>query len=93
MHWDGVTVNVGGGPEFSLSLLETTAICRELTGNRPEVAASSESRPGDVRIYLSDTAQLARHTDWRPRLEPRRVLGDIVTWIGENESAVRAALL
>ena len=31
--WDGATVNVGGGRECSLSLRETTEICRELTGN------------------------------------------------------------
>src|SRR5262249_29047869 len=28
--WAGVTANVGGGRECSLSLLETTALCREL---------------------------------------------------------------
>jgi CDP-paratose 2-epimerase len=31
-HWDGVTVNVGGGRPCSLSLLETTALCAEITG-------------------------------------------------------------
>jgi len=37
--WNGHTVNVGGGRECSLSLLETTEICRRLTGN--EVPRSS----------------------------------------------------
>src|SRR5215207_531665 len=32
-RWDGQVVNVGGGKDHSLSLLETTALCRELTGN------------------------------------------------------------
>jgi CDP-paratose 2-epimerase len=92
-HWNGVTANVGGGAEFSLSLLETTAICRELTGNRPEITSSSEPRPGDVRIYISDCTRLARHTHWRPQREPRVVLEDIFTWVREHERAVRAALL
>jgi CDP-paratose 2-epimerase len=91
-HWDGVTANVGGGAEFSLSLREATAICRELTGNRVDVAASSASRPGDVRIYVSDCARLASHTDWRPQREPRRVLEDIFTWVHGNERALLAAL-
>jgi CDP-paratose 2-epimerase len=91
-HWNGVTANVGGGAEFSLSLRETTAICRDLTGNRIDVAASSETRPGDVRIYVSDCARLARHTDWRPQREPRRVLEDIFTGVGDHERAVLAAL-
>ena len=32
-RWANATLNVGGGPANSLSLVETTAICRELTGN------------------------------------------------------------
>jgi CDP-paratose 2-epimerase len=91
-HWDGVTANVGGGPEFSLSLRETTDLCRELTGNAVEVEPVLDPRPGDVRIYVSDCSRLGRHTDWRPTLGPRRVLEDILAWISENERAVAAAL-
>ena len=91
-HWDGATVNVGGGPDFSLSLAETTELCRELTGNAIEVRGSTESRPGDVRIYVSDCARLRTLTDWRPRRGPREVLENIVSWIADNERAVQAAL-
>jgi CDP-paratose 2-epimerase len=91
-HWDGATVNVGGGREFSLSLVETTEICRELTGNRNGVAATDETRPGDVRIYLSDCTRLHGLTEWRPRREPRRVLEDVFAWIRANERAVKATL-
>jgi CDP-paratose 2-epimerase len=90
--WDGRTVNVGGGREFSLSLRETTELCAEITGNRIDVAQSSESRPGDVRIYLSNCERLQGLTDWRPRREPRRVLEDTFSWVAENERAVKAAL-
>ena len=59
-RWSGVTANVGGGRECSLSLLETTELCRELTGS--EVADRRrvpETRPGDVPVYLSDCSQPA----------------------------------
>jgi CDP-paratose 2-epimerase len=91
-RWDGRTVNVGGGRDFSLSLRETTALCREITGNRMEVGRSTDGRPGDVRIYVSDCTRLRGLTDWQPRREPRRVLEDIFTWVSDNERAVRAAL-
>jgi CDP-paratose 2-epimerase len=91
-HWDGATVNVGGGPDCSLSLLETTEICGELTGNEVGVRASDETRPGDVRIYLSDCARLGGLTDWRPRRGPRRVLEDTLAWVADNERAVCATL-
>jgi CDP-paratose 2-epimerase len=90
--WDGATVNVGGGPERSLSLLETTELCRELTGNVVPVEGLVEQRPGDVPIYLSDCDLLYRRTSWRPSRPAREVLADIVSWIRENEDAVSAAL-
>jgi CDP-paratose 2-epimerase len=90
--WDGGLFNVGGGRECSLSLLETTALCKELTGNELAVASTDETRPGDVRIYLSDCSLLFSKTSWRPRRSPRRVLEDIQGWIEANERAVAATL-
>jgi CDP-paratose 2-epimerase len=91
-RWDGVTANVGGGREVSLSLLETTALCEEITGNRIAVGSTPDTRPGDVPIYLSDCAELHRLTAWRPRRGTQQVLADIHTWIREHEEAVRQAL-
>ena len=75
------TVNVGGGREGSLSLLETTALCRELTGSEVADRPVAETRPGDVRVYLSDCARLFEHTDWRPRRSAARRAADIFGWI------------
>jgi CDP-paratose 2-epimerase len=92
-RWAGVTANVGGGRETSLSLAETTELCRELTGNQLEVKAAGEQRPGDVRVYLSDCSRLFGLTDWRPRRDARAILADTLAWIEANERAVRSALL
>ena len=90
-RWDGVTVNVGGGRECSLSLRETTGLCRELTGREVEVGTGT-SRPGDVPIYLSDTGRLFELTDWRPSRDARAILADILAWVEAHEDAVRVAL-
>jgi CDP-paratose 2-epimerase len=92
-HWSGKAYNVGGGRDGSLSLLETTAICRELTGNDVNITPVSETRAGDVRCYLSDCTALYAHTDWRPRRGPREVLADIHAWLSEHEELVRTALV
>jgi CDP-paratose 2-epimerase len=63
-HWAGAIVNVGGGIETSLSLHETSALCRAL----------------------------GQFTDWQPRSSPGRILGDIYTWIHDNERLVAGAL-
>ena len=74
-HWDGATFNVGGGRDGSLSLLETTALCRELTGRDVEIGSVAETRPGDVRVYLSDCSRAVRaHATGGPRRTPRDVL-------------------
>jgi CDP-paratose 2-epimerase len=90
--WAGATVNVGGGADFSLSLLETTALCRELTGKEIEILPDPEERPGDVRVYISDCAQLFARTSWRPRRGPREVMSEIVDWVRNNERELAATL-
>lgn len=91
-HWRGTVANVGAGHRESLSLRETTAACRELTGHVLEVQGEERGRPGDVPIYISDCAVLHAMTDWRPQRPPARVLSDIFSWIGENERLVVGAL-
>jgi CDP-paratose 2-epimerase len=92
VRWDGATVNVGGGHSCSLSLSETTALCAEITGNRVEVRGVSETRPGDVPIYVSDCGHLRTLTHWRPKHAAPEILADIHAWISANEKAVRRAL-
>ena len=91
-RWSGVTANVGGGREGSLSLLETTELCRELTGNEVPIGAEPQTRPGDVPVYLSDCAHLRSLTSWRPRRTPRDVLADLLDWAAAHEDSLRAAL-
>jgi len=91
-RWSGFVGNVGGGREVSLSLLETTAICRELTGNEIEIGAAGAERPGDVPLYISDCSRLFGSTEWRPRKSPREVLTDILAWVEENFDDVVASL-
>jgi CDP-paratose 2-epimerase len=90
--WDGRTVNVGGGRECSLSLLETTEICRRLTGNDVPIEPVQETRPGDVPVYLSDCARLFSLDEWRPRRVAETVLADIHEWIAADEDRIAQAL-
>jgi CDP-paratose 2-epimerase len=90
--WDGRTVNVGGGRACSLSLRETTEICRRLTGNEVAIEPEPQTRAGDVPIYLSDCARLFGLDEWRPRRSAEQVLADIHEWIAGDEERIAAAL-
>lgn len=91
-HWDGAIVNVGGGRASSLSLLETTELCAEITGHRVEVSSVAETRAGDVPIYIADCRALGALTEWRPRQSSRQLLVDVHAWICAHESDLAKAL-
>jgi CDP-paratose 2-epimerase len=91
-HWDGVVANVGGGRDCSLSLVETTALCRELTGREVAVEAAGVGRPGDIPVYIGDCSRLFTHTDWRPTRSARETLADISAWIADHRAALAETL-
>jgi len=85
-RWDGWLGNVSGGVENSSSLLELTAICREMTGREISIGSSGENRAADVRIYIGDCNELYSRTSWRPRRSLRRVVEDLSGWaVGERQ--------
>ncbi len=92
-HWSGAVVNVGGGLSTSLSLLETSRLCAEITGRELSVGSQQPTRAGDVRVYLSDCGALAGYTDWAPRRSAADVMEDIFAWINDNEQLVSDALV
>lgn len=91
-HWAGVVANVGGGPARSLSLLEATRICRELTGNDVPIEPVPETRYGDVPVYVSDCARLHSLSDWRPSRSAEQALADLHEWARAHEDRLERAL-
>lgn len=86
---NGSTFNVGGGTEVSLSLLETTRLCEELTGRSIPIRHVPENRPGDLKLYITDNRRVASATRWEPRRGPAQTLADIHRWIAANERELR----
>ena len=91
-RWDGAVFNVGGGRGCSLSLLEATEICRELSGNEVPIEPVEETRAGDVPVYLSDCGRLFELDQWRPRRSARQALVDIDAWIAADAERIGRAL-
>lgn len=88
----GSTYNVGGAKEVSLSLLEATKLCEEITGNRIKIGADSKNRPGDISIYLSDNKRVSSQFSWQPKHTAKRILSDIYRWLRQNEKQIKEAL-
>jgi CDP-paratose 2-epimerase len=84
----GSTFNVGGGSDCSLSLLEATDLCRDLTGHNVPILSQAKCSPADVKWYVSDTSRVRAATGWSPDRTPAQVLADINNWLVEAEPQV-----
>ena len=90
---NGRIYNVGGGKDISLSLLETTKICQEITGNKIAIGRESVTRPADMIIYIGDNSRVTSETGWTPAHSTKKILEDIYKWIRDNESTLSKALV
>jgi CDP-paratose 2-epimerase len=89
---NGKTYNVGGGIECSLSLLELTSLCEKYSGNRITINQAKETRPADLRIYITDNTKVTKETGWKPSIMPEQILQEIFTWIKRDEAMLRSIL-
>jgi CDP-paratose 2-epimerase len=85
----GELYNVGGGTEVSLSLRETTDLCREITGRAIPISSVHDNRPADLKLYITDNRRVSAATGWAPRRTSRDVLASIYQWLREAEPLVR----
>lgn len=89
---NGEVFNVGGGNDVSISLLELTQLCEEITGNKIEISRIPETRTADIRLYITDNSYVTSKTGWKPKISPKQIISDIFAWIKENESDLEKIL-
>jgi len=85
----GETFNVGGGKNNTLSLLETTQLCQEITANTISLEAVISNRTGDMPIFITDSRKVISMTGWQPQRDARKLLSDIYEWIVQYQDQVR----
>jgi len=90
---NGRIYNVGDGKDISLSLLETTKICQEITGNIISIGKESGTRPADITIYIGDNRRITSETGRTPTHSAKKILEDIYKWIRDNESTLSKVLV
>ena len=89
---NGCTFNAGGGLESSVSLLELTGLCEEITGNKVGAHAVAENRKGDIPLYITDNTKITTQIGWQPKRDIRGILTDIFEWINKNEKQLNPIL-
>jgi len=77
--------NMGGGPEFTLSLRELVARLETRLG-RAVPFARADWRPSDQKVYVSDIRHAIDTLDWRPQVDPAAGVDRLIDWVIANES-------
>lgn len=88
----GKVFNAGGGRGSSVSLLEMTGICEEISGNKIQISSEIENRPADLRIYITDNSKIQREIGWSPQKTASQIFSDIHQWINKNEKQLENIL-
>jgi CDP-paratose 2-epimerase len=91
-NFNSKTFNVGGGLDCSLSLLELTELCQQITGNRIPIKSISENRKADTRIYITDNQDVEAQTGWFPTYNPEKILLETFEWLKSNELLLKNIL-
>ena len=84
--------NVGGGMDISVSLMELTHLCEEVTGNKIKINNIPENRLADIPVYISDFSKINAVSGWVPKIHPKEIITDIFDWMKSNELSVKNLL-
>ena len=89
---DGSVLNVGGGINNSLSLLETTHLCQQITQTTIDIQPLADERPGDVPLFIMDTQSVEKLIGWRPQYSPQKTLEEIYQWLVTHDEVLKPLL-
>ena len=80
----GKIYNVGGGPSFTLSLNELIITLEERFGRKIE-KKTSDWRPGDQKVYVSDITKVYNELGWEPTTDLGTGINAMAEWIEANK--------
>jgi len=81
----GDIFNIGGGKEKSISIWrEFAPILEEIHGKEIPVEYK-EWRPGDQKIYISDTSKVRAQLGWSPQVSVKEGIARLYKWIVKNK--------
>lgn len=76
----GEVLNIGGGPENSISLLEAIDYIASLHGSKPTIKFD-QWRQADQKVYVSDIRKAKRILGWTPQVSWRVGIKRLYEWM------------
>lgn len=78
----GQVFNAGGGQDNTLSLLEFIAIIEKKLGHKIKYSFD-DWRPGDQKVYISNTAKAKKILNWSPKFNVNEGIDALYEWVKE----------
>ena len=85
----GTVFCVGGGLRGSVSLLEYTMICQDVTGKKIEIGSSPDTANVDVPYFVTDCLKAKDTFSWQPEMIPHQIVRDIYAWLSAYSSQLK----
>ncbi len=76
----GGIYNIGGGPAYTVSLLELISLLESMLSLKLP-CSFAEERPGDQKVYISDVRRAAREIGWSPKTDVESGVQRLIGWI------------
>lgn len=86
----GEVFNIGGGIGVSVSLLELTELCKEITQHEVPIESIQETSSVDIPLYLTDYGKATQAFHWKPKFSVKEIVEDIYHWINKNKDIVQS---
>lgn len=87
----GKVFNAGGGPNFSMSLLELLSFLENLSGH-PIHTQKADWRPGDQKVFVADITRAQNELGWSPTVTPEEGVRKLWEWTDPNRDLLQAVL-
>ena len=83
----GQVFNIGGGPQFSLSLNELINILDEYNDKKLNVSFA-DWRLGDQKVYISDIQKINSMLGWQPTISPQVGVNKLIEWLEKERDNI-----
>ena len=77
--------NMGGGPDFTMSLLELLDILEKKTGVKVD-PGFADWRPSDQKVYISNIDKAKKDLGWAPKVRPEEGVEKLIRWVETNKA-------
>jgi CDP-paratose 2-epimerase len=84
----GKAYTIGGGPKFSLSILEFFSILEKISGKKFNYKLKPW-RPADQKVYISNISSAKKDFSWIPYIAPQKGIKNMYEWILQNKDIIK----